>query len=392
MGLFPGKDPITSIVTPTALGEGDLPLWLLSILYLISGVIVLWVLRQQTPLRVRSFRSGFLLLTGLSMWFRWILVTIPFRWTLGFSLLFLYIMLPIFLQFVTFSLLIVFLQKCLLILQRKEHLVNVRLYPIYATLLLTLLAGMCADAFYITNVGPALSLDDWDQQASGPIALMFSLLSVGLAIFGVRIFRVLNRLLLLERKMRRVRLFMIMSALFFAVFLWRGLWSLLYFLHSNPLQDRFNYWNTHPGFSLQYHFAFLIWYTLVEIVPSMTLVIVFGFMLPGGLPVSSIIGAPSDPVMSGSINAPDRSSSSSPFLSSSPTSSYGSISGAQQSSVNGVPSQSKSRRIPTDGTPISASPKGSLSSSQGKRLAERTYLISSLSDASPKGGGIYPSA
>lgn len=78
-----------------------------------------------------SFRTTFLLLSFVVMVLRGVLVLVPFKHWSFFCLSFFYLILPIYLQFVTFTLLIVFFQKCLLVIKRQGARVRGCLYPTY---------------------------------------------------------------------------------------------------------------------------------------------------------------------------------------------------------------------------------------------------------------------
>ena len=119
------SDPYTGVV-PTFRVDGGVPLFILSGLYGCGVVFSLLVLVQSRPVRWRSFRSGFLLLSAASNLLRFVLTVQPFHWT-PLPLIIVYMMTPIYFQFLTFSLLIVFLARCLLIADQRAERVTSRL-------------------------------------------------------------------------------------------------------------------------------------------------------------------------------------------------------------------------------------------------------------------------
>lgn len=75
-----------------------------------------------------SFRSLFLLLQGLTSLYRGFFLTVQFKWH-HFALMLTTYAIPIFLQFVTFSLLLLFLLRILLVMQGRSWHVKHILYP-----------------------------------------------------------------------------------------------------------------------------------------------------------------------------------------------------------------------------------------------------------------------
>jgi len=266
-------------VLPTALGKGRWQLYVLAIFYLIAGIYSLFELiyRRTNALRA-SFRTIFLLLCTCTMWYRSILVFFPFHFNARSTLVFLTTLLPLFLQFVTFSLLIIFLATCVSTIHRTEREMKYKVYPIYAVIIVLLLA-LCV---IMSVTYPQIDGDNprfYDRDLALYSAVVFGILTILVAIYGYKTYRILAKVEGFYSIMKSIKGFMFVFVLYTLVFIARVIWNLTYFFNINYLQITFSNWS--QSNYMAYFSAYLGFYTIMEVLPTIAVVYTFQSVLPG---------------------------------------------------------------------------------------------------------------
>eukprot|EP00164_Ancoracysta_twista_P000515 GFYU01000689.1.p1 GENE.GFYU01000689.1~~GFYU01000689.1.p1 ORF type:complete len:301 (+),score=36.68 GFYU01000689.1:197-1099(+) len=282
------SEELAEHIVPTAEQTGAWQLWILALLYMITAFVsVLEFFRFSQGQRLVTYRSGFLVLSFWVMFQRFLLVFFKFEpWTY-FLLVFFDLLLPVFLQFLTFSLLAVFVAKCLLVIQGKEPLVRKYLYPAYAIVSTTLLI-FCIVASLILEQQWHPDVTNFDRQISLYPGLVFTVLFIFVGVFGYKTYMILSPLALSGRKRQEVNKFLMVIAVYFALFSFRALWGLLYYFGVNPIQNMIGTWNE---VSQQYYFtAIMVFYLVVEILPTLFVVISVRVLNPRNRSHSSLGG------------------------------------------------------------------------------------------------------
>jgi hypothetical protein len=191
---------------------------------------------------------------------------------------------PIYIQFVTFSLLIVFLIKCLLSIKEQFTTIDRVLYPCYVLLLLGLGFGT-----YLFSHSAAKELNNgtsthdaehgFDHGVSYFAAVVFGLLTLCVGVTGLFTFRTLNIYIPKGSKRRaQVDVFSYISMMYFVVFLARAIWSLTYVFNKNGLQAKMNHWEKLQTDAAQdaYYQSILIFYMFFEVLPYGALALASG--------------------------------------------------------------------------------------------------------------------
>lgn len=219
------------------------------------------------------------------MLLRGILVLVPFRNWSFYCLIFFYLILPIYLQFVTFTLLIVFFQKCLLVIRKQADMVRSYLYPAYQSLCGVLLLFCILVAGVITWKAPVYSDKDsnarqkeatreFDKESSLYTSISYFTLVLLVCLYGLKVYRVLSTVAISERKRQKVNIFIFMSCIFTVVFFLRALWGMTYFFSVNPVM---NY--SARSSTGAYYTAMMLFYFVAEVLPTLMIVIVFHVFL-----------------------------------------------------------------------------------------------------------------
>lgn len=243
-------------------------LWCLTVLYGIVAIASIIVMMKGTS-RMVSFRNVFLGMQAMLCLQRVIVFSVEFDWNL-FTLLLVMYCLPIFFQFVTFSLLIVFLIKCLLVMQERGHLVKRYLYPTF-TLIVLGLGGACFFVSYNSWKEENDSYDEslnkgFDQGVTKFAVAVFGVLTFCIAITGYKAHRMLMRFVLSEARQRQVSGVSWVVTIYCFIFCVRALWSLLYMLNDNWLQNKMN--GLQQNNAHMYYLTILIFYLVFELLPT----------------------------------------------------------------------------------------------------------------------------
>jgi len=175
---------------------------------------------------------------------------------------------PIFLQFVTFSLLIVFLIKCLLSIQERGHLIHKVLYPSYVLLVIALgyfswvVSRLAANAY---NEGEDSTTSEYDL--SYYASAVFGMLTLCVAITGYYTHRMLMRIVISEARHRQVIGVSYVIVMYCIIFTGRTVWSVTYILDKNYLQRLMNQWIKDKD-ATTYYASMLCFYLIFEILPT----------------------------------------------------------------------------------------------------------------------------
>eukprot|EP00037_Helgoeca_nana_P014025 m.129888 g.129888 ORF g.129888 m.129888 type:complete len:199 (+) comp22351_c0_seq6:497-1093(+) len=162
-----------------------------------------------------------------------------------------------------FSLLLVFLAKCLLVMQERSYLVMRMLYPTYLVLILGLGAACAVLSIDATqhdgdNAG-------FDQGVSRFSAITFGLLSVLIGCTGYKTHQMIMKFVLSKQRRQQVLGVSHVIVVYFVVFISRALWSVCYILNANVLQSGMNDLQTKDAMS--YYWAVLAFYSMFEVSP-----------------------------------------------------------------------------------------------------------------------------
>jgi len=277
--------PISELMCPTAIGTGAWQLYLSSMSYIILGLFAAFELLRcwMSGSSPWSFRTCFFGLCAAFALERGFLNLTPLGPWSPFLMLFFVLLLPIYLQCVTFSLLIVFLARVMLVLKQRGEYVNTYLYPCYAALLII---------FFLLNVGYAvvaaakwradLNVAFFDQNLSIFWFVEFSIILVTGGFSAVQTLRILHGALLDKAKRRRVKLLFALALALFALFFMRVTWDVLYFANVNPIQEAVGKWIVSPkAVDKEYYYdTYLIFYSLTEIIPTLAVILVIRSALP----------------------------------------------------------------------------------------------------------------
>lgn len=242
-------------------------LWILTILYATIAVASLLVMSRGRS-KMFSFRNVFLLMQSLLCIQRVIIFSVAFDWNL-FTLLLIMYCLPIFIQFVTFSLLIVFLIKCLLVMQERAHLVKRYLYPSFAAVIVAIgiaCVVVSYSAWQHSRDSSASSHHGFDQGVSQFAIVVFGVLTLFITVTGYKTHRLLMRFVLSEARRKQVSGVSYVVVVYCIIFCARAVWSLLYMLNDNSMQNRMNHLQQSDASS--YYLSVLIFYLIFEILPT----------------------------------------------------------------------------------------------------------------------------
>jgi hypothetical protein len=277
---------LSEVMCPTAIGSGAWQMYLAATLYGVCGLFAVYELFRSVCKHTQtllSFRSAFFALCALTMLGRGFLITVPLGPWLAFNLMFFVLMLPIYLQCVTFSLLIVFLARAVLVLRGRGEWVRRFLYPGYAAavvvfFVLNVVFAWLAASKWRVDLNPS----DFDQNMSiWWFAEFGTILATG-AYSAYSTYRILHGSLLDQTKRRRVKLLFALSLLFFVLYLFRVVYDILYFVGKNPLQSAIGNWiHSDSERDRAYFFvAFLLFYAGTEVLPAFLVIVVIRKALP----------------------------------------------------------------------------------------------------------------
>lgn len=204
-------------------------------------------------------------------------MTVQLQWSM-FPLILTSYAVPIYLQFVTFSLLIVFLVRCLLVMRGRLRAVYTLLYPGYGVVLAAA-AAACGVTTYGCTVGGWKAPSGFDSGVAFFASAIFGSLSLCVAVAGYKTHRLLMRIIISEARLRKVRGVSHLVLVYFAVFISRTAYDLTYSFDVNAVQNLIaKYAKEHDYMSI--YITRLVFYALLEVAPSVFLLRVFHQWLP----------------------------------------------------------------------------------------------------------------
>eukprot|EP00040_Diaphanoeca_grandis_P027935 m.160170 g.160170 ORF g.160170 m.160170 type:complete len:339 (+) comp31172_c1_seq1:391-1407(+) len=264
-----------SAVCPTVTANPTSPsLWVLTCFYGIIAILNALVMFRGSSKMV-SFRNVFLGMQCLLCLHRVIMFTVEFEWNM-FTLLLVMYCYPIFLQFVTFSLLIVFLIKCLLVMKELNYMVARYLYPAFALISVAIgVACVCVSyaaykQYYSTS---GRKHGGFDHGVSEFAIVVFGVLSLCISITGYKTHRLLMKFVLSEARRKQVSGVTYVVIVYCVIFFARSIWGTLYLFNCNPLQALMN--RLEVTDLEMYYFACLMFYSIFEILPTIFLLYSF---------------------------------------------------------------------------------------------------------------------
>jgi hypothetical protein len=200
--------------------------------------------------------------------------------------------LPVYLMYWTFSLLVLFVIKCLFVIHDKEARIKTCLYPAYHTMQFLLLA-ICVLVSYLLGVkwkretrhGNKDLNASWDQDPSLYVAFLYGMLTVVGAYYSYRCYELVKMAQALgltgsqRRRREKLQRFLLLLPIFFVIFLLRALWGILYYFGSNPVQKVIGNWIEKKD-TPSFNFAFLVFYAVFEIIPETLVIVLFSRNIP----------------------------------------------------------------------------------------------------------------
>eukprot|EP00045_Choanoeca_perplexa_P003434 m.31142 g.31142 ORF g.31142 m.31142 type:complete len:321 (-) comp12038_c0_seq1:858-1820(-) len=248
------------------------PLWLIVISYsmvLIGSAVVLYRGRGRRA----SFRTALLSLQMIVCVIRIVIFSAKFHWHLD-ELLVMAYSAPITLQFITSSLLAVFLVRCWLLMKDRPRWVP-WLYFLTVVVWLSLIVALFLFYHFCHNGCGSSEETGFDHPVALLSSAVFGLLTVLISLAGYQMRRMLNRFILTEAMLRELHLVTKLLALYVVVFLARTLWAITYSADANVLQNELNELQKQDDLT-RYYFWVYVFFTVFEIVPSAFLLLAFG--------------------------------------------------------------------------------------------------------------------
>jgi hypothetical protein len=263
---------LANIIVPTALGLGAWQFYLLSVLAFGCALVSLFKFVRSVRyggFRITSFRGCILILAFIALTYRAVITFVCFNpwrklWITLWALEF-----PVYLQFVTFSVIILFLVKEQYVITGKERLVKRLLYPVYVVVILLLGAALVPFCVLISE--KKLRSYDYDKELGLFTAILFGTSAIVMGTYGYLLHRIIVDRALKDKKKRRARRLMVVVTFYCCIFLARALWNILKMFDVNKLQDLFSEWidTDRPA----YYTSYLMFYSIAEILPVAVLLI-----------------------------------------------------------------------------------------------------------------------
>eukprot|EP00051_Salpingoeca_urceolata_P007224 m.95744 g.95744 ORF g.95744 m.95744 type:complete len:369 (-) comp15162_c1_seq1:47-1153(-) len=252
------------------------PLWTLNALYVALALLCVRVVFHDPHPRLSSFRAGVLWLLCFGSCFRVFTYTVKLRWTHFHLMLWMYAF-PIFLQYLTFSLLTLFLIKCLMMMQNRAQSLRRVVYPAYVCLSLSIF-GACV-GFSWWSGEEHLEDHGVDYRISFFSTIVFTMLTLGFGIIGYKTHALLLRIIVSDHLRRKVVGISWLCVMYFGVNCFRMLYAILYMVKTNPIQNLANKLQKHKS-PTAYYWLMLSFYLVVEILPGLVTVLKFWRWVP----------------------------------------------------------------------------------------------------------------
>lgn len=254
-------------------------LWLLVSLYSIIFLLSLGILLSSFRQGCATFKTNFLILQTIGSGLRVLYFSAALPWTYLTLILF-YLLTPIYLQFVTVSLLIIFLWKCIFSITNNKGRINAFLYPV-AGISFALLGVMCVVYAFLVNKFRFVNVGGEDRMCAIYAAGMYALISLLLCVSAHRSYKILKRLSLSDDKLRKVSLVKLVFGFHIVVFMFRFAWALSYSAGVNLIQKHLAAQQQEDTMDTYYTSVF-IFYTVFEVLPSFTVLVMLLTWMPRG--------------------------------------------------------------------------------------------------------------
>jgi hypothetical protein len=211
------------------------PLWLLVLTYAMVGCMLFYILFNGR-LAGWTFRNVFLLMQASFCAYRVCIFSFSFPWTFETLLLFANAF-PLYWQFVTSSLLIIFMIKCLLTMREQTWLLYHVVYPVYGVLLAAF------GSFWIIIMIKTREKDEttdgkksgYDHSVAFYSAILFGTLSLVTGLVGYNIHKLLMRIIVSETILHKVRGISYLVVMYTLVFMIRTVWAITYSADVNQI-------------------------------------------------------------------------------------------------------------------------------------------------------------
>ncbi|KAJ5080303.1 tobamovirus multiplication protein 1-like isoform x1 [Anaeramoeba ignava] len=267
---------------PSALETKKPQLFTLSALFIFTSFLSLFAfiqsirLRQNKSNKNRVFKSSnifrciLLICSTLISLIYGIVCFIKSGFNDGFWAYFFIIFFPQFLQFVTFSLLAIFLAQRTLQFEGKEKIFKIVL-KIYIVVIILLFI-----ACIVLSVLAAKFNDKFQNHVATFSGIIFGILVILMIIIGTHTFRTLRFFKSLSKKSKiRIRLYIILFTIYAVIFLLRTIWDLLIIFNGNTLNNSLDHWaQNHDD---RFYTGIFYWYFGFEIIPSLILAVAMIF-------------------------------------------------------------------------------------------------------------------
>mmetsp|Transcript_18872 Transcript_18872/g.47965 ORF Transcript_18872/g.47965 Transcript_18872/m.47965 type:complete len:353 (+) Transcript_18872:351-1409(+) len=227
---------------PCVLHDDEPSLVLLTCLYFAVAAFAVSELARYVRKQhiVFSLRAFLILLCLLLSLLRFVLLLLPLAWT-KFPLIFVAVILPLFLQAVAYSSLVLFLVKCVAVLRGGRGPSLRTLYYLFAGWVVLVAGCSVLFTFFLLRPNGTNSTFDVDHQMGGYSSAIFLILTIGAAVGGGTFYRLMNRGVVVAAQMKReVRQFLSLLTLYLILFLVRSVWDMLNTLGLNPAQTYVN--------------------------------------------------------------------------------------------------------------------------------------------------------
>ncbi|KAJ5070616.1 tobamovirus multiplication protein 1-like isoform x1 [Anaeramoeba ignava] len=229
-----------------------------------------WKLNNETG----NFRILILSFSTLNLLVRGFFTLIHFTWHSLFWVYFLYFKLPIFLQFCTFSIYILYLARMRYFLLGKETKTQKLLVPLFIVAQIIVLIGMIVFCYLDSRLlGKKLKYSNYENYTLAYVSVLFSILTILLVVLGFHFYKELLGFSLVKIRKRRLKSVMILIYITGSLFLIRAIWSFLSLFNANKLNSNVANWLENKEYT-KYDTANLVYYFILEVFPAAFLAIV----------------------------------------------------------------------------------------------------------------------
>ncbi|KAJ5067475.1 integral membrane protein [Anaeramoeba ignava] len=262
-------------VAPSAIRLKCVSLGFLSVFYLLIAIFTFYVLYlnlrsffQFSRLKIK-YRTALLILIFIFMFLRFVLLFFPIQWKYLFDLLFICYVIPLFLQFSTFFMLVIFLLVMIFAAKEKKK-----------AQLIALIIYICVDVviFVLLILGVvyqmSLSIEEFDNRTSTYVAISYIILIIVFISFRIKISRQFFIKSFPEGIKRSIIKFMTLITIYSVIYFIRSIFGLVSVLANKSSFYEF----LHLGDSSNkeaYYGLYGIFMFMFEILPAIVLVFSF---------------------------------------------------------------------------------------------------------------------